>query len=326
MKNLDMITANGMPAENGGIPQEEMPRNEKKTLSREKKRLIFYILMLIFPLANFALFYVYVNIDMFKLAFTSYDYVLGKGYIAEFVWFENFEYVFNFLSTRMFMVGQSMLFYLFTLCMMPIAVIFSYYVYKGYPAANFFRVILYLPSIFSGIVMVLLYRYMFSAVFKTELLLGHILFYNVWASFGMNMIMYIGAMCGINTSIPESAQLDGATAIQEFWYITIRMIFPTIRTFLVVGLVNLFTNSANLYTFYGNQAASYTDARPFGYWMQLEKLMAKDVNNGLILRNDNGNVMAFPQLSALGIVITFITLPVTLGVRRLLEKYGPSED
>ncbi len=315
MENSNMITTNGMPAENGGIPQDKIPA--KKVLSREKKRLIFYILMLIFPLANFSLFYIYVHFDMFKLAFMTYEET-AFGYVGEFVWFENFVFVVNLMSTRMHMVGLSVSFYLFTLSMMPIAVIFSYYIYKGYPAANFFRVLLYMPSIFSGVVMVLLYQYLFSSVFRTELLLGHIMFYNVWAGFGMNMIMYIGAMCGINTSIPESAQLDGATAIQEFWYITIRMIFPTIRTFLVVGLVSIFTNSANLYTFYGNSSKIV----PFGYWMTVEKL-----DGSLVARDIKPEEhMSYTQQSALGLIVTMFTLPVTLGVRRLLEKYGPSED
>ena len=36
--------------------------------------------------------------------------------------------------------------------------------------------------------------------------------------------------------------------------------------------------------------------------------------------------LSYPELSALGVVITLATLPVTLIIRRLLEKYGPSED
>ncbi|MBE7080975.1 MAG: sugar ABC transporter permease [Clostridiales bacterium] len=319
MENTNVITNDGMLTENGGMPQEKAPKEKNQIASRQRKRLIFYICMLIFPLLNFSVFYVYVNLDMFKLAFMHYELdPSGVGYLGTFVWFENFEYVVNFISTRMHMVTMSMSFYFYTLVCMPIAVIFSYYIYKGYPAANFFRVVLYLPSIFSGVVMVMLYQYLFRYVFRTELLLGHILFYNVWASFGMNIIMYTGAMCGINTSIPESASLDGATAIQEFWYITIPMIFPTIRTFLVMGIVHLFTNSANLYTFYGNSSP----LRPLGYWMTVEKLDGSLVSRAI----DPENHMNYPQLSALGVIITVATLPVTLIIRRLLEKYGPSED
>ncbi len=321
MENTEMIITEGMPTENGGMPQNNQPKAKRQILSREKKRLIFYILMLIFPMLNFAVFYVYVNLDMFKLAVTHYELdPTGIGYISSFVWFDNFAFVIDFMSTRLDMVTMSMSFYLFTLCMMPIAVIFSYYIYKGYPAANFFRVILYLPSIFSGVVMVLLYKLLFQWVFETELALGHILFYNVWASFGMNIIMYVGAMCGINTSIPESASLDGATAIQEFWFITIPMIFPTIRTFLVMGVVHLFTNSANLYTFYD----AYSPLRPMGYWMTVEKLNSSLVSRGSAILDDGH--MTYPQLSALGVIITLMTLPVSLILRRVLEKYGPSED
>ena len=184
MENTNMIITNGVPTENGSAPQEKAPKEKNQLASRAKKRLIFYILMLIFPMANFCMFYVYVNLDMFKLAFTHYDLdPTGFGYIVSFVGFDNFAFVFDFLSKRIFMVTQSMSFYFFTLAMMPIAVIFSYYIYKGYPAANFFRVILYLPSIFSGVVMVLLYKLLFAWVFEIELAIGHILFYNVCQSY-----------------------------------------------------------------------------------------------------------------------------------------------
>ena len=325
MENANMIITDGMPTENGGMPQENKPKEKSAIASRERKRLIFYILMLIFPLFNFAVFYVYVNLGMFELAFTKYD-LTSAGFVGHFAWFDNFTYIFNFMSTKMEMVTLSMSFYAFTLCMMPIAVIFSYYIYKGYPAANFFRVILYLPSIMSGIVMTFLYRMLFEFVFKTPLSIPAILFYNVWASFGMNMIMYIGAMCGINTSIPESANLDGATAIQEFWFITIPMIFPTIRTFLVMGIVHLFTNSANLYSFYGGNldvTQLGTKYGPLGYFMTVEKLSATLNKDKLIYPDQH---LSYPELSALGVVITLATLPVTLIIRRLLEKYGPSED
>ncbi len=321
MENIKLVTNEGMPTENGGMPQNNLPKNKDALASRAKKRLIFYILMLIFPLLNVAVFYVYINLDMFRLAFSHFELdASGLGYVGKFVWFENFSFVFEFLSTRMDMVTQSMAFYAFSLVCMPIAVIFSYYLYKGYPGALFFRVVLYMPSIVSGVVMVLIYKLLFSWVFETELALGHILFYNVWASFGMNIVMYTGAMCGINVSIPESASLDGATAIEEFWYITIPMIFPTIRTFLVMGITNLFVNSANLFTFYDH----YSPIKPMGYWMTIEKLNGSLVSRGSAIA-DEGH-MTYPQLSALGLLITCATLPVTLIVRRLLEKYGPSED
>ena len=320
MENTNIII-NGVPTENGSAPQEKMPKEKNQFASRAKKRLIFYILVLLFPLANFTLFYVYVNLDMFKLAFSHYELdPTGVGYIVSFVGFDNFAFVFDFLSERIFMITQSMSFYFYSLVCMPIAVIFSYYIYKGYPGALFFRVVLYLPSIFSGVVMVLLYKLIFAWVFEMELAIGHILFYNVWASFGMNIVMYCGAMCGINVSIPESAQLDGASAIQEFWFITIPMIFPTIRTFLVMGIVHLFVNSANLFTFYD----MYSPIKPLGYWMTVEKLSSDLVSRGS--PELDLNHMTYPQLSALGVIITLATLPVSLIVRRLLEKYGPSED
>ena len=62
--------------------------------------------------------------------------------------------------------------------------------------------------------------------------------------------MYSNAMSGIPQEIVESAHLDGATGINEFWKITLPMVYPTLSTFLITGVAGLFTNQINLYSLY----------------------------------------------------------------------------
>ena len=140
--------------------------------------------------------------------------------------------------------------------------------------------------------------------------------FNLWIGFGVNVLLFQGAMEGINPSVVESAQLDGVNLLQEFFYITIPMIFPTFVTFLVLGLAGIFTNQMNLFSLYGTSADAHLQT--FGYFMYLQSLKSDVIASS--------GFYSYSELAALGLVLTLIVFPVTFGTRKLLEKFGPSTD
>ena len=90
-------------------------------------------------------------------------------------------------------------------------------------------------------------------------------------------------------------------------HITIPMIWPTITTFLIVGVAGLFTNQMCLYSFYG-ESAEYANMT-IGYYLYRETLKA--------------GVDRYPYLAALGLVLTVIVVPLTYLVKWLTNKFGP---
>ena len=60
---------------------------------------------------------------------------------------------------------------------------------------------------------------------------------SVWKSWGFPMVMFLAAMQQIPTELYESAIIDGATRFQQFRYITIPSIRPTIVLVLVFTLI-----------------------------------------------------------------------------------------
>ncbi len=282
---------------------------------------------MIFPVAHFVFFYVYVNISNIMLAFQSFD-ITPNGYKGSFVWFDNFKFIIDMLGkeNNISMVTNSLIMYALKLfVVMVLAILFSYYIYKEFLFSKFFKVMLFLPRVISSVVMVLLFKYIVEDVYvalsgaQYGLLTSHglptVLFYNIWVGFGTDILMYSGAMSGINESISESAQLDGANIVKEFWYITLPMIFPTVITFLVVGISSIFTEQMGLYTFFDEGAPMKT----VGYYLfvqaKISDLVAPDINT-----------LSYPQISAFGLMITAIILPTSLTVKHLLEKHGPSAD
>ena len=128
---------------------------------------------------------------------------------------------------------------------------------------NFFRIIFYFPNILSVVVI----SAIFSAILDpnqgivnstlnflnlnslTRMWLGDqkvviwcIAFAMIWQAIGYYMVMYMSSISGISISLYELASLDGATAVQQFFKITLPLVWNTIRTtltFFVISTINL---------------------------------------------------------------------------------------
>ena len=119
------------------------------------------------------------------------------------------------------------------------------------------------------------------------------------------------AMSGISHDLSGAAQIDGASVFQEFWHVTLPGVFPTLMPFLIAGVATIFTNQFNLFSFYG--ATAPDEVQTYGYYLYVKALGAKSVSE-------------YPLLSAMGLMMTVVVVPVTLLVKHLLETHGPRED
>jgi ABC-type sugar transport system permease subunit len=191
------------------------------------------------------------------------------------------------------------------------------------PGSGFFRVILFLPSIISSLVVSLMFRY-FVEVALAQLigrnLLGDkatsfatMVFYCVWAGFGSAILIYTSAMSKIDESIVEYGELEGMTLLQEFWYVTLPLVYPTFTIFMVSGIAALFTNQASLFNFYGTGAKPHMQTLGYIFFVK-------------IMKSEAVSYAQYPYASAAGLLFTIVATPVTLVVKWALEKYGPSTD
>ena len=303
-------------------------KKESSVASVKARDMLFYIILLAFPVAQFCVFYLGVNLNSILLTFKEYDGVSGA-----FRWsgLENLAEVFRVFGSKEFSYAWKNTFIVYFTGLIvgtPLALFFSFYIYKKMFGHGFFKVILFVPSIISAVVMVMIFRNFTELVipdiakklFGAEMngllsdpktVFGTLLFFSVWVGFGTGILMYSGAMSGISDSVVEAAKLEGASSVREFFSITLPLIWPTVVTFLVVGVAQMFVNQFNLYTFYGDTAEP--EIVTIGYY-----LFARTANTA--------NLIQYPFLAAMGVVLTFIAVPLTLGARFLLEKFGPSAD
>lgn len=311
---------------------EVLQEKQKKgfELDRKKKRLLFYLSIVILPTIQFCILYIYVNFNTIILGFKSYEIIPGQlGYKVGFAGLENFKVAWQVLTSESAMLKNSLLLFVWNLLIgTTLALVFSFYIYKKFPCSTVFRVLLFMPQIVSGLILGLLFKYVvgevYTALFSQEFGLlenpatkfGTVLFYEIWVGFGVNVIMYTGAMSGINESVVESAHLDGAGLIQEFVYITLPLIYNTLSTFIIVQVSSIFTAQMHLYTLFGTGA---NELSTFGYYLYLQALQSDVVVT-------KTGYLSYPQLSALGFIISCIMIPIVLGMRKLMEKVGPSTD
>ena len=304
--------------------------HKKKTKlgAYNRKDILFYSLLMAYPVLQFAVFYVAVNANSILLTFQRYDTMTGA---VTWVGFENLAEAFRMMTQQLELLdamANSFLAYAISLVIgTPLALLFSFYIYKQLPASGFFRVLLFLPSIVSAIVMVTIFQFfadravpeIFTKAFGAETFqglienpetrFGTVMFYNIFVSFGTSTLMYSNAMDAISPDQVDAARLEGAVGIKEFFYITFPMIYPTFSTFLITGVATIFTNQYNLDSFFGDGSSIQT----YGYWLYVQVAGAASQSE-------------YPVLAAVGILLTIIAVPLTLIVRKLLEKFGPSED
>ena len=134
---------------------------------------------------------------------------------------------------------------------------------------GFFRTAIFLPCVTSLVA----YSIIFKSLFATDGIINSILM-NIhlvsepiqwltnpiaakvliiiaitWRWTGYNMVFYLSGMQGIDDSIYESAQIDGASAFARFRYITLPMLKPIILFTTInstIGTLQLFDEVVNI--------------------------------------------------------------------------------
>lgn len=302
----------------------------KSEKSKKKLRETAFILAVLgWPLLMFCIFYIGVNGSSVLMAFQRLD----KNYEWQWNGLNNFKDVFQNLSgggsiIKTALVNNVKLFIWTFIIGFPLNMLFGYYLFKQKIGHQMVRFVIMTPSLLSGMVVSLLFlRFCETAlpdiIFQ---LLGKkignllqqentamptIIFYTLWTGFTTSLIYYPNAMNAIDNSILESAMLDGATTLQELIYIIIPLIHPTITTLIVSNVPAIFTNSGPLFAFYYRSAPSYT--MTMGYYLFTETMYGE-------------GEQVYPYLSALGFMMSAITLPIVYLTKWLFDITDPMKD
>lgn len=290
-----------------------------------KKNDILFLVWLIIPVLQFVVFYIGVNLKsvlmMFQSTTDGVQYTWnGLNTIKEAfkLFFTDYEYK--------IIIKNTFTLYFWTQILVPlVSMFFSYSIWKKVPFYGFFSSILFLPSVISSVVFVMIARVatnsLLPELFNNPEL---VTLFNVYTTgfqattvyyaflcFGSQLILQLGAMAGVDTSVVEYGKLDGVNAWQEFRFIVFPHIWPTIIALFTLGVASLFTNQGLLISFFG-AGGTVANVKTFGTQIYIIVFSKKYAE--------------YPVITAMGTVLSVVVVVVTMVAKRFMEKYGPREE
>jgi raffinose/stachyose/melibiose transport system permease protein len=206
------------------------------------------------------------------LTFTNWDtlsdfqsFVGFKNYLAV---FEDAQFWSSFQLTLRFVVVTVVL-------TNALGFFFAHLLTKGLRSSNFFKASFFASNLIGGIVMGLIWRFIFN---EGLVALGDALHIRVlssswlstpgkafwalvivfvWQMSGYIMVIYIAGLMSIPREILEAASIDGAGGLRRLWRITIPMVVPAFTICIFVTLQRAFvTYDINLSLTFGGPFAS----------------------------------------------------------------------
>lgn len=136
-----------------------------------------------------------------------------------------------------------------------------------------------------------------------------LVFFSVWKGIGYGSVMYLAAIMGIDTSMYEAAEIDGANVFQRIFRITLPCLMPTLITLFLLAMGGIFRGNFDMfYNLIGTNGILYN---------------ATDVIDtftfrALISSNDFGMASASGLYQSVFCFLTVVT------VNKLVKKYNES--
>ena len=206
-----------------------------------------------------------------------------------------------------------------------IGIFVSFFLYKKIFLYNVYRILFYLPSIVSAVVMCAVYKdllgnYNTGLLFQKLYNLNYVpdifsdekfantavLINMVWLTFPGNLIIWGGTFARVPDSVIESARIDGVNWVQEAFRIIIPMVWPTFALMFVLSIAGVFGASGQVFLLTQGQAGTQTVSN----WMYMQVY-------GVSINNSSN---AFNYMSALGMFLTLVSCIVSITLRKLSGK------
>jgi len=236
--------------------------HKQKSTQRNKKKWTRFLPVYLLMLPGVAYFFInnYMPLPGITVAFRQFNARLGI-FDSPWVGFSNFEFLFMtqdaWIITRNTLLYNAAFIIVNTVIAIFLAVILNELRGK---MKNFFQSSILLPNMISAVIIgyiVFGFLSVDSGFLNTTLfpLLGLdpvswysepgrwpfiLILVNAWRGIGVGTIIYLATLVGIDRSYYESAMIDGANRWQQFLYITLPLIKPTIIMLTLLSIGRIF--------------------------------------------------------------------------------------
>lgn len=219
------------------------------------------VLVLFLPPA-LLLFTVFVILPMGEAAWYSLYNWNGYGLPTQWVGTRNYELIFNNGAFRQALINNGLIILISLVVQVPLALWLATLVTHHIKGAVMFRLLFFLPYVLADVAAGMIWRFVYDGQFglvggifgalgmeapywlaDRDVAFYAVLGVIVWKYFGFHMMLFVAGLQGIDKSVLEAADIDGATGWQKFYRVTLPLLGSTVRLsvfFAVVGSLQLF--------------------------------------------------------------------------------------
>jgi multiple sugar transport system permease protein len=203
-------------------------------------------------------------------SFTRYNIIADPRWIG----LQNYENL--FLNDPLFYKSLSNTFWMVifkTPLVIVVAISLALLLNVDIPGGKFFRTVIYLPNVLSGIAAIFLWQWilapngLFNAALSTFGIRGPGWFVDPdWTKPGMvlmgmwwiggNVLIFLAGLKGIPKELYEAAEIDGADSWQKVRHITLPLLSPTIFFEVITGIIGTFQIFTTAFILIGTKNAA----------------------------------------------------------------------
>lgn len=301
---------------------------KKKESGIKKGQTKFLVCILALPVLQWLVFFFYVNLDTLLLAFK--DARTDEWSLINFKDF--WESLVSPYGELGIAVRNTFYYFVLNLVICFFCLWISYFFYKKIFGHRVFQIIFYLPAIISGVAMVTAYKSLITAGGPLDRVLGlfgknippegllatsetataTIMVFCLLTGFTTNVLLFQSAMSRIPVEVLESAALDGCGSVREFFQIILPLIFPSIASVLTLTCTGILSASGPILLF----TNGFYDTTTISFW-----IFSKVYGGG----QAGGVAGSYNLVSCVGLCFTAVSVPIILGVRKLLSSFPEVE-
>jgi len=188
---------------------------------------------------------------------------------------------------------------------------------------GFYRVIYFLPNVMMGAVVAMVWRWLLNSQYglvdavldslfgirpewlsDTRLTMFSMCIIDIWAGLGYCVVIILAGLQGIDTNYYEASRIDGANRLQQFRYITVPLVTPTLFFLFITKAIGAFNQFDLVYMLSSGEGPVQRS---------LQTLVFGIYNTGF-------QNFSMGYASAKAVILFFIILAVTM-IQLLGEKY-----
>lgn len=228
---------------------------------QSKKQKYLFLTFCLVP--TFIMFSIFTLYPLFSGLYYSFFEMSGSSANKEFIGFDNYirlftdDIILNTIIHDYFLVVTKVI------GIMIMAMFFAVALTQlKIKEAPFYRIVFFFPNIMSVVVIGILWMFIYNpdlglvnsglAFLGLEHLqrpwlgsetwaLPSLVLPSIWAGIGLFMLMLMGGIANISKSYYEAAEIDGATQWQQFWRVTVPLVWPQIKIsilYIVITTLN----------------------------------------------------------------------------------------